>query len=103
MKEIELSCGKTVQVDDWYYPELNKHNWCAVNGKYAVRRVYKNGKVTNQYLHRWIVEAPKGFTVVFKDYNSLNCQLSNLCIMSDKEARRYARTPKKRREVQCSS
>lgn len=96
MKEIELSCGKKVQVDDWYYDELNKHNWCAVNGRYAVRRVFINGKRTNQYIHHWIIKAPEGFTVVFKDHNSLNCQLSNLCIMPEKEARRYTRQNNRR-------
>lgn len=50
MKEIILSNGSTVIVDDLDYNKYVKYNWYSSKG-YAARRIRINGKRICQYLH----------------------------------------------------
>lgn len=88
MKEILLSKGYVTAVDDADYEELAKYKWCAlVNPKrktvYAVRtHKYKDGDgVVHQstvYMHKEILNLPKGMQGDHKDRNSLNNTRNNL-------------------------
>lgn len=81
MKEIKLTKGMFAQVDDWNYDWLNQWNWYASKGwktYYAKRDVKKDGIKTRIFMHRQIMNAPKGVEVDHKDHNGLNCQEFNM-------------------------
>lgn len=82
MREIQLTQGLVVQVDDEDYNFLNKYKWQAVkcNSKYYAKRIdgFKNGKRKFMYLHREIMKTPNNLIVDHKDRNGLNCQKSNM-------------------------
>ncbi len=76
-QQITLNHDKIALVDDSDYPSVSKYHWCAhTNGYvwYAIGRV--NG--TAQFLHRLLMNAPKGILVDHIDGNGLNCQRSNM-------------------------
>ena len=78
MKEIKLTKGLSVQVDDCNYQWLNQWNWYAQKGHntyYAARRD-KNCKLI--YMHRIILDTPENLQVDHKDHNGLNCQGYNI-------------------------
>lgn len=83
MREIALTQGKRVMVDDDIYHLLEDVPFHAAEarGRFYARsnRALLKGH-PNTYLH-WIVIAPsfhKSFQVKFKDGNTLNCQRDNL-------------------------
>src|ERR1700744_3587961 len=86
MKEITLTQGKTVMVDDADYEWLNQYHWNLVkccNHFYARRYEYKNGKMKAFSMHRMLL--PDARMVDHKDNNGLNNQRENLraCNSSD--------------------
>ena len=89
MKEIKLTQGKKVIVDDIDFEELNKLKWYAHKGRgtfYAVRRSdIIDGKLTSVRMHRFIVNAPVGMYVDHIDGNGLNNRRSNLRIVTNSE------------------
>ena len=93
MKTIPLTRGLSVLVDDADYDSLIKHKWYAHQnngGFYAAR---KPGKDTI-FMHNEIMNPPPGMTVDHFNRNSLDCQRSNLRIISRGENLRNA--PKRR-------
>jgi len=82
MKEIKLTQGKVALVNDEDYEYLNQYNWCASKGTkgyyYAIRRKKVAGKKRIIYMHRIIMNTPKGIEVDHKDRNGLNNQRLNL-------------------------
>jgi hypothetical protein len=83
MKNLKLSTGEFVMLDDHDY-ERYKSFRCfpavAKKGRYRYAQIRLNGKT--QYLHRVIMNAPKGFLVDHIDHNTLNNQRSNLRVVS---------------------
>jgi len=68
-----------ILVDDEDYAELRLFAWRLLPGKgYVVRSVWSNGKSTLEYLHRRIMNAPKGMDVDHRDISAFNNQKSNL-------------------------
>jgi len=84
MKEIKLTQGKIALIDDEDYGYLNQFKWCADklgSTFYAKRRLYISIKEQyNIYMHRIIMNAPKGMEVDHIDHNGLNNQKYNLRI-----------------------
>jgi len=82
MKLITLSQGKFAQVDDADYDWLNVWKWCASRFKntyYATRASKRiNGKQKTIYMHREILNTPKGKLTDHQDHNGLNCQRHNI-------------------------
>lgn len=88
MKEIKLNKeGYVALVDDEDFDYLNQFHWLMVqNGKnniYAKRNLsWKkgSGRKRQVYMHREILNFPKGMSIDHKDFNGLNNQKSNLRI-----------------------
>ena len=85
MKEIQLGgrhkskiSGYTL-VDDEGFEELNKYHWSITAG-YAKRSVWSKEKMESIYMHRVIMDTPKGMYTDHIDGNPLNNQKSNLRI-----------------------
>lgn len=81
MKEIPLTQGKVVLVDDDDYEKLNQFNWFAHWsgwGWRALRNKWVNGKGETIFMHREILNAPKGTQVDHINGNSLDNRKENL-------------------------
>jgi hypothetical protein len=93
MKIIKLTKGYETMVDDDDYDELNKHSWQSLEIHKNDRPTTKVYAISNillyhnqtHYMHRIILNAPKGKQVSHIDGNSLNNQKSNLRILSYQE------------------
>jgi len=81
-KEIKLTKGKFVIVDDDLYEYLNQWKWHYLSSGYAARRD-KKGKTI--LMHRLILQTPEGLLSDHKDNNRLNNQRSNLRICNDQQ------------------
>jgi hypothetical protein len=85
-KEIALSGGLVALVDDGDYELVNGYSWVAspgTNTTYAKARV--SGACTpqkNVYLHRLILNAPRGVEVDHKNRNGLDCRRENIRLAS---------------------
>ena len=58
MKTIPLTQGKYALIDDWNYEWLNQWKWHASfdgHNWYAKRKIYKNGKQKDEWMHRLIL------------------------------------------------
>lgn len=92
MKKIKLSQGKYALVDDKDYEFLNQWKWSAkTNGReifYAYRK--ENSRKTGKtiYMHRIIVNAPKGMDVDHINGDGLNNQRKNLRICTRSQNQR---------------
>ncbi len=83
MKSIPLTQGKVAMVSDHRYAYLNLWKWCAqktsIPGKwYAVRDERKGPFKKRFYMHREIMNAPKGMEVDHRDGDGLNNVDENL-------------------------
>lgn len=81
MKKIQLKNGLEVLVDDEIYREVVNHKWniCKVKGKSYVRTTIYFPKKQDIYLHHIVLGGlTKGYTALFVDGDSLNCQKENL-------------------------
>lgn len=88
MKEIQLTQGKVALVDDEDYEYLNQWKWYACkicHVYYAIRRPKTNGKYTSVYMHREILNTPKGIQVDHEDHNGLNNQRANIRLATNSE------------------
>ena len=89
-QQISLTRGKVAEVDDRDYPRVRYFKWTAWrSGKYwyATTKVWLDGKYQNIALHRFIMDAPEGMMVVFKDGNALNCTRENM-VLTDRRGMR---------------
>jgi len=97
MKEIILSRGKIGLVSDEDYELVSQYKWSALHTKdgnwYAVCMM--EGKYI--YLHRWLLDAPKGQRIDHKDRNGLNNQRDNLrfCTPSQNNMNRISQVNKR--------
>jgi hypothetical protein len=89
-KEIKLKNGLTVLVDDEDYPILSQWNWCCVsnNKKYVKTNFSENGKQKPVYMHRFIMQAPKGMDVDHINGNPLDNRKENLRVCTHSENKR---------------
>lgn len=82
MKEIKLTQGKVVLVDDSDYEWLSQKNWHAVKKDHSFyARTHgrdEAGRKIKIYMHRLIMDAPKDMQVDHADADGLNNQRSNL-------------------------
>ena len=81
LKEIILSNGTATQVDDADYDYLNQRRWRLSKAGYA----YRNENKRMIYMHRVIMNTPKGMNTDHRDGNPLNNQKVNLRICTQKE------------------
>lgn len=93
MKEIMLTQGQKVLVDDEDYEELSQYKWGQLMSKlakttYARRGKRINGERVTILMHRVVMNAPEGMEVDHRDGNGLNNQKSNLRLATVKENRR---------------
>jgi len=80
-KRIPLTQGKFVIVDAEDYPRLVQHKWRAqktTNTYYAVRDVGPRDKQTRIWMHREIMQTPKGMVVDHINHNGLDNRKRNL-------------------------
>lgn len=81
MKEIALTQGMAALVDDEDYEYLSQFKWQVMvrsYTSYAVRCLWKEGKQYASYMHRELMNNPKGLQIDHIDGNGLNNQKSNL-------------------------
>lgn len=88
-KLISLTQGHFAIVDEADYADLAKHRWYAVRYKknsvpvtYAARKVRVGEKRTILFMHQAIMNPPDGMLVDHRDSDGLNCQRSNMRIVS---------------------
>lgn len=80
MKLLSLTRGLSAQIDDEDFERCSAIAWYAMpnstnTGFYAVAKI--NGKQTT-YLHRFLLDAPKGISVDHINNDSLDCRKHNL-------------------------
>ncbi len=88
MKQIDISTPKYPKtftlVDDADFEWLNQWKWCIVTGrtgiKYVTRTKQKNNKKTWFYMHRLIMNAPKGMETDHINHDGLDNRRCNLRI-----------------------
>lgn len=93
MREIPITRGLIVIVDDDDYHELAKYRWCASyssSGYYACRGIWskKEKKCEYVYMHRLLANAKKGEQVDHINGNRLDNRRCNLRICSRHENQR---------------
>ncbi len=84
---IPLADGHYAYVDAADYPSLSQWNWYMLSGGYAARS--SNGRTI--YMHREIMQPPKGKVVDHHDGNKANNCRFNLRICTQQENRRNSR------------
>jgi hypothetical protein len=82
MAIITLKGNYKVLVDEDDFDVLKKWSWHYHPEGYATRGTEINGKKINIYMHRQIVNAPKGFHVHHKNRNRLDNRKENLQILT---------------------
>ncbi|MFA5301040.1 MAG: HNH endonuclease [Lutibacter sp.] len=86
MKTIPLTQGKFALVDDADFEWLSQWKWCAARDHkydrwYACRHI--KHKVIG--MHRFVMNAPRGFHVDHKNHNGLDNRRCNLRICTNRE------------------
>jgi len=76
MKEIPLTQGKVALVDDDDFEWINQWKWRFDSGGYAVREVNN----TSFYMHRFIMDTPKGMQTDHINRDKLDNRRENLRI-----------------------
>jgi len=80
MKTIELTQGQVAKVSDHRFEYINQWKWRARWEKhtqsFCAIRINKEGKTV--YMHREIMQTPKGMECDHKDHDTLNNQDDNL-------------------------
>ncbi len=77
--------GKFVLVDDRDYEKLSQYKWRMTTLGYVVRTHYVRPKINVIWMHREIMETPKGLETDHIDHNRLNNQRSNLRIATHQQ------------------
>lgn len=90
-KEILITRGEVTLVDDDIFEELSKYKWYLIDG-FAGRTVKKEDKRTTIYMHRVVVDAPKGLSVCHLNGNKLDNRRENLCLVKP-STRMHKRKP----------
>ena len=74
MRQIPLSQGKIVILDDEDFDTLSQYHWCYRGERegslgYAVRHARIDGKVRTRYMRREIMNPPPGHKVIFLNHD----------------------------------
>lgn len=93
MKKIKLGirkkCGtpdRIVIVDDEDYEKVIQYPWYCDGQGYAIHRIKDNtGHVTTIWMHRFIIDTPKGFVTDHINGNRLDNRRSNLRICNHQQ------------------
>ena len=98
-RRIKLTLGQYAIVDPEDYKMINKYKWNAYRGYgsyYSKRKIYTRKKGTERtvYMHRWIMNAPKGVVVDHINHNGLDNRKENLRFATNAENARYSRKTK---------
>jgi hypothetical protein len=88
MREIKLSCGAKVIVDDEDYDWLSRWKWKKHRNGYAVRNTTENGKRMTIYMHREIARATPGQEVDHKHGRKYDNRRSQLKVVTPTEHRK---------------
>lgn len=100
VKKILLTQGKFALVDDEDYKMLNQFRWYAHKAKGIKSRkvfyVHRKKDKKTILMHRFILDAPKGFQVDHINGNGLDNRKSNLRIVT-------SRQNQQNRQVNCTS
>lgn len=95
MRYIELTRGYVAIVDDCDYEAIAKYKWRAFPNKntcYAARSVYlSEGLCRDIFMHRQLMNAPKGMQVDHRDGNGLNNTSYNLRLATHQQNQRNKR------------
>lgn len=78
MREIIITRGQVVIVDDDDFEYLKNHSWHCCNNGYACRSAKINGKYTTIKMHRVITNAPEWLEVDHINHNRLDNRKGNL-------------------------
>lgn len=97
MKTITLTQDQVALVDDWKYEELNQWKWHAkweedTQSFYAARKEGKDPFRKTIYMHRQIMNTPKGVQCDHINHNTLDNQEHNLRNATRLQNRMNART-----------
>jgi len=97
MREIELTQGYVALIDDEDYELVSGYEWHLHrdrNANYARTSVSRNGKRARVYMHRLIMDAPKGRQVDHIDHDALNNRRANLrmCTASQNQGNQRKQT-----------
>lgn len=82
MKMIQLTQNQIAIVDDEDYSELMHWKWHCNSHGYVVRTPGGRKNRHTVFMHRQIMNAIEGTSVIFKDNNPLNCRKENLLVGS---------------------
>ena len=83
-KHIQLSQGKTALVSDEDFERVSKFKWTYTynpdgrTGRYGKEYAVRREKSKRVYLHRFVLDTPKGMVCDHIDNDGLNCQRENL-------------------------
>jgi hypothetical protein len=97
MKEIPLTRGFFVQVDDEDFERLNTHRWYAsitYNRVYASRDTKKDGVRIREKMHRIIMNAPSELEVDHINGNGLDNRKENLRLVTHRQNHQNRNTSK---------
>lgn len=101
---ILLSQTRAAFVDPEDWVQLNRKNWkakLARGGWYALQTTVVNGKNRYTYMHRLIMNCPKGLIVHHRNGNGLDNRKRNLQIMSPTEHEQLSRMLRIARKKSC--
>lgn len=84
-KEIQLTQGKVTLVDDEDYEWLSQWKWCAKDGRNGNFYAFRASKNKSTYMHRLILDTPKGKVTDHINGNGLDNRRINLRICSYRE------------------
>lgn len=88
MKRIKLTQGKFALVDNIDFEGINQFKWY-VNGEYARRKIRVNGNPRIRqlacFMHRFILNAPKGKVVDHVNGNGLDNRRCNLRVVTNRQ------------------
>lgn len=84
-KEIPLTQGKVAIVDDEDFERLSRYKWFYHDQGYAARSAWVNGKRRTIYMHREIMQPPKGAQIDHVNGDRLDNRRCNLRLVSQQQ------------------
>lgn len=94
MQQVKTAQGDTILIDDCDYALVSSLNWTTVkrrNLKYAITHIRSESGFKQVYLHRFLLDPPKGMYIDHIDSNGLNNTRTNIRICTPSENSKNAR------------